>query len=453
MLGFRLFVAILLSASTTCAVAAKQDPHDSLVFAPGSPVGSRLQYGENVYPSDWSVAGHITESTREEDGLAGFKIVTLQEANEKLRKTAGDEFRELPCEFIGTTPIVTVFAQNGEKHRFLVDSGALQSYVKPSVAESLNNGLDVSFPMALQLTDHRWLHFKVGVDRNVAVLSGADPTFPADGILGMNALACLQLKLDYRHRKAWTRLSAKPLVSAEVSKALGASTKPSDVGSLDTIEMKRQESGRYAISVTLAAKTALVEIDTGANVIGLSPQAIVRLGLTRVGEGSVLVEHGTRSLSMFYAPSAEIGGIPLFWPVVREGVTQDPEVGGIGPSVLPHQEAVIDYPGRTFYTLKPSADEKVEQAASQLLSGVVRLEGKEVVLDVPDIVGKARAVLVKIQDEPVDSVVKEIRMLVMGDEKVRPRLLGVFKRLNTNGHIVIRQNGVERTVLTAESGG
>ncbi|MFX8922296.1 hypothetical protein ABTN04_19820, partial [Acinetobacter baumannii] len=73
-----------------------------------------------------------------------------------------DSFVEVPCEFDGTIPVVTAFAQNGERHKFIVDTGALSCYAKPAVAEALNRS-DNPFPMAVMLADHKWLHFKAEV--------------------------------------------------------------------------------------------------------------------------------------------------------------------------------------------------------------------------------------------------------------------------------------------------
>jgi len=433
---------------TTGVGAFGQDAHDPLVFGPGIPVGSRLQYGENVLPVDWSYQGNLSEAVTEDDGIPGFRIVTLLDAAIP-RNGSGEGFDHLDGDFIGTTPVVTAFAQNGEKHRFLVDTGALHSYIRPSVAEALNGGQDIPFPMALQVADHKWLHFKVEVDRNVAVLATPDPDFPVDGILGMNAIACMQLKIDYVHRKLWARLAKKPLDASQAATELGIGKSTVGKDPVKSVAMKRQASGRYAIEAILDGKVSLVEVDTGANVIGLSPSAISKLGMDHVGEGSVLVEAGTKSLATYLARSAKVDDISLIWPVIHQGQTQDQDVGGFGPSVFPHQAVIIDYPGSRLFTLTPTEDELVEQAVGQLISGVVRLEGKETVLDLPEIVGKSRAVLVKIQDQPVNLVIQEIRSLSKGDLNARARLIALYKQLNTNGHISIRQNGIEREVQTS----
>jgi hypothetical protein len=417
-------------------------------------IGSRLQYGINVVPSDWRLNGSLTERATSDEKLKGFRILTLARPGSapKGNDVDADAFVEVPCEFMGSTPVVTVFSQDGEKHRFTIDTGAVRSYMQVNLVRSLNAGGTGPVPLCFYLPNDKWIHFKGEFDPSIAVLAYPNPDFPVDGILGMNAISCLQLKVDYRARKLWARISSKPLEAKESLSELGVITASKAPSQLVTIPMRRLDSGRYAVDVVVGSNTLPVEIDTGASVLGLPPGLLAALHLERVGDAQVLVQNGPKQLSKYLAPDARIGGIKLLWPIIHEGADARAEVGGLGPSVLPHSQVLIDYPGLRLLTIQPTDDESVAQAAGQIIAGAVKLEHNEVVMDMPDVFGPSKAVLTKVQDRPVASFLSDLRLLNKGDAGARMRLLELYKSvIGPKGHITIRQNGAETTVEIGQS--
>jgi hypothetical protein len=447
-----MLLALLIAGFTRASMGINQDPHDPLIFGPGVSIGSRLQYGTNVVPADWAYTGTLAEKSSQDDKLEGFHILTLTKPEAKPAPLT-ESFIEVPCDFIGTTPVVAVFSQDGEKHRFTIDTGAVHTYMRATMAATLNFGRIDPLPLCLLLPSEKWVHFKAEVNRSIAVLAAPYPDFPADGILGMNALACLQLKIDYKRRKLWARISSKPLDVSQVSSELTPNVKSKTPAPVVAVPIKRQDSGRYSIDVSFGDKTLPLELDTGANLIGLAPSTISTLTLEKVGEGQVLIENGTRPLSKYLAPEAKVGDVRFRWPVVHEGADPRADIGGFGPSVLPHQTVIIDYPGRRLYTLKPTEDELVEQAAGQLISGIVRILPNGVILDMPDIVGPSKAVLTKIQDHPAATVIVDLRLLARGDSPARSRLVSLYKYLSSpKGKITILQEGKEIAIEIGVTG-
>ncbi len=425
-----------------------QDPLDPLVLGPGLMGGSRLQHGDNLFPSDWKVDGKLREISSVNLDIKGFQMVTLDKASATPKKSNQDSFQEIPCEFMGTTPLVTVFAQNGTKAKFAVDSGALKSYIQPALAQAWNRGNEAPFPMVLMLSPGSWVHFKTEVDRNVRVLAIPGPDFRAEGILGMNALSGLQLKVDYRHRKLWARLSPRPFEGSDAATELT----PGKLGTLKTVGLHHDISGRFALDATIGKEIVPLEVDTGANVLGLTSEVVKLLKLEKSGEGAVLVERGTRALDTYLAPPTVIGDIPLLWPVTHRADSDETKLGGFGPALFPHPVVIIDYPGLCLYTVSPTADETIAQALGQLISGVVRIEGTEVVLDLPDIVGKSRAVLVKVQDRPISTVLIDLRGVLSGKEQSRKSLENLFRQLTVGGHITIRQDQILKLIEISPAG-
>lgn len=404
-------------------------------------MGSRLQFGVNVMPSDWTYSGKLAETVTQDDRQSGFKFLNLSKPGGASKFEDG--FTEVPCDFIGTTPVVAVYSQDGQKHRFTIDTGALHSYMRPGMAQALSSGREDPLPLCLYLPPDRWIHFKAEVNRSIAVLANPGPDFPADGILGMNALACVQMKIDYKHRKLWVRASPQPMDTKSVSAELGASPN----AQVASIPLTRQDSGRYTVDVSLGGKSLPLEFDTGANVLGVAPSSLSDLKIDKVGGGQVLVENGNKLLAKYLATDAKVGDIKLLWAGVREGADPRAEVGGLGPSILPHQQVLVDYPGKCVYTLKPTEDELVEQALGQFVSGVARLQAGGVALDMPDVFGASKAVLTKIQDRTTTSVVADLRLLAKGDMAAQSRLLSLYKAVSASGgHISILQDGKDSTI-------
>ena len=438
--GLRLCVVLVALPRIS---SAAQDPSDPLVTARNMSGSSRLQFGKNILPADWSYAGKMAEAVTEDLSLPHFKIEYLSGPTASPGDTT-EGFEEVPCEFFGTTPIVTVLAQNGERHKFSVDSGALGSFIRPSIAERLNYGTNAPFPMVLQCGRHIWVHFRVGVNPRIAILSSENSGFPADGILGMNAIACMQLKIDYRKRKLWIRTNSSPLESPLVQKELPSSTYAV------TIPMTRQESGRYSIDTEVNGHPLPLEVDTGASIMGLGGRDATTLNLESVGTGDVLVEGGTRKLKRYLASSANLAGISFPWPIIHEAEMAESDIGGFGPSVLPHQTVIIDYPGLNLYTLRPNIDELVIQALGQLISGAVIFDNNGVLLDMPEVVGKSRAILTKIQNEPVGSVITTLRSWIAGQPEAKSKLMNLYRKLNSGGHLTIIQNGQTKLIETSQ---
>ncbi len=435
----------LLSPRRSLLAIHAQSPTDPLAYAPGMSVGARVQLGLNIFPSDWNYQGKLAEEVSEDRKLAGFRLLSV--SPKAVKVAAG--FTEIPCSFIGTTPVVTVFSQDGAKHRFTIDTGAVHSYMRSDMAASLNFGRTDALPLCLYLPEHKWIHFKAEVDRNLAVLASPSADFPVDGILGMNALACLQLKIDYRQRKMWGRVSATAFDTSAAGAALGLTV----ATTLVAIPMMKQDSGRYAVSASFGETTLPMEVDTGANVLGLGPKSIAKLTLNRVGGGEVLVENGTKLLSRYLAGDSNIGDVKFLWPVVHEGLDDSTEIGGFGPSILPHQVVIIDYPDRKLFTLKPTESELVEQALGQLISGVARIQGDSVLLDMPDIVGTSKALLMKIQNRTTASVLSDLRLWSKGVADARVRLLALYRQLGSpGGSITIIQDGMTKIIPIGPTG-
>ena len=434
--GFKLCAAI---AALACVGSASQDPSDPLLTAPNMVGGSRLQFGKNIFPATWSYAGKLKEPVSEDITLPNFKIEYVAGAKSNPGE-ATREFEEIPCEFFGTTPIVTVIAQNGERHKFSLDTGALSTYIRPAIAAKLNGGQLFPFPMVLQCGSHTWVHFRVGVSQSIAILRSDNLGFPADGILGMNAVACMQLKIDYQRRKLWARISSKPLEKSLIERELTSST-PSV-----SIPITKQDSGRYSIETQINGHALPLELDTGASIMGLNRHDAASLNLESVGSGAVLVEGGARTLKRYLATSVNLMALQFPWPIIHEADTSDSDIGGFGPSVLPHQTVIIDYPGLKLHTLIPTTDEWVTQALGQMISGTVAIDNNGVVLDMPDVVGKTRAMLTKVQAEPVASVIATLRSWISGNAAAKSKLLELYRQLNTKGRLTIVQGGETKLI-------
>lgn len=412
-----------------------QNPSDPLAFGPGMHVGSRLQYGLNVLPTGWTYTGTLAERSTVDTNLTGFQIIGVNRPDSGVKRDS-DKFDEVPCDFLGSTPVVTVFAQDGSRHKFSVDSGATHSYVQAALAQNLNFGREEPLPMCLYLPNDKWVHFKAEVDRSIAVLASSSEDFPVEGILGTNAISCLQLKIDYRAKKVWARVSSKSLDDKVIAEQLG--TRKS------LVPITRQDSGRYTVDVRFGAKTIPLELDTGASLIGLMPSTIKDLNLEKVGQAQVLVQNGTKTLSKYVATDVIVGDSKLLWPIIHEGFDARLSYGGFGPSMLPHQQVILDFPGLRMFVVKPTEAETIAQAISQLISNTVMLENGEAILDAPDIVGPARAAITKLEDQPIAAVILDLRKIAKGDSTARARILALCRALNASeGHFTIRQNGVE----------
>jgi len=325
--------------------------------------------------------------------------------------------------------------------------------MRATTARALNFGREDPLPMCLYLPNDTWIHFKSEVDRSIAVLAVPNPDFPVEGILGMNALECCQVKVDFKQRKLWLRVSPKALDVKPASTELGVGPTSQISNPIVTIPIKRRESGRFSLEASIGGKNVPLEIDTGANLIGLSPASIPALKLEKVGEGEVLVENGLKPLSKFIAPDTTVGEIRFLWPVVREGVDPKAELGGFGPSVSPHQVVIVDYPGLRLLTLRPTEEESVEQAMSQFISGTARIQKDMVLIDMPDVVGTARTVLKKIQNQTAATVLHDLRLLAKGNAQARLRLMALYKQVCARkGTITIEQAGTETTIEIGHSG-
>ncbi len=424
-----------------------QDPNDPLIFAPSVRMGSRLQFGINVVPADWRYQGKLAESVTEDDNLTGFRILKMLRTGSSSSPPARDDgaFSEVPCDFSGTTIVISAFSQDGQKHRFILDSGAVKSYVRATLPMEEGGGLRDALPLCLFLPADRWLNFIAAFDPSVGVLANPSPDFPFDGIVGMNAVSCLQLKISYSQRRLWARISSKPLDPKQAGSQLGLTAATMD--RLVAIPMTPQKTGRFSVDLDLAGKTVPMEVDTGASVLGVAPSALPQLPLEKVGRGSVLVQGGSQRLSKYLAPAARLGAISFLWPVVYEGTDPRAELGGIGPSMFPHHGVIIDYPGRRLYTLVPTADESVEQALGQLVAGVARIRPSGVLLDMPNVFGQSTTLLVKVQDKPTSVVLSDLRKLLKGDIAARSRLMDLYLQLNgPYGHITVSQDGAETTL-------
>lgn len=432
-----------ISITTPVVGSWSQSPTDPLVFGPGMRVGSRLQYGLNVLPSDWIAGGKPAETSSVDANLKGFQIITVSRPNSQAKRD-GNGFSEVPCDFLGTTPIVTVFSQDGSRHRFSVDTGAARSYLKPALAQSLNFGREDPIPMCLYLSAEKWVHFKAEVDRSIAVLSAQDSDFPVDGILGTNAIACLQLKIDYRARKLWARVSSKPTDDKQLATMLGGAASASR---LSSIPITRQDYGRFTIDVQFGARPVTLELDTGASLIGLLPDVIADLKLVKVGETQVLIQNGTRALSKYIANDVKVCESRLLWPTIHEGIDPHLKFGGFGPSTLPHKQVILDFPGLRMVTLSPTETELIESGLSQLLSSPVRFGTNEVTLDSGESTGEPKKVITRIQDKPISAIIQDFRLIAKGDLAAHNRILEICRALNTTlGHISIRQGGIESTI-------
>ena len=430
-----LFIALGVLTTVVGRPALKiQDPNDPLVFAPGMSIGSRLQFGINVVPADWIIAGKPSEPLTDKPGPNGYRTLELGSV-----KGASSGLSEIPCTFLSSTPVISLFSQDGKKHTFTIDTGALETYVRPEVAESLNQGSDDPFPMALQVGDKRWLHVKVQVDRHIKILSVSGPDFPVEGIMGMNAVAAMQLKIDYRHHKIWARIGTELPQPNLFKYEFGPSAK------VESLPIEHLASGRCAIHAQIDQHDVLLELDTGADLLGISTQTAKELKLRKVGEGDVLVQAGAHRMSLFLPKEFAIGPHSLLFPIVHEGLSQDSGLGGIGPSRLPGHVVVLDYPALRLYTAIATEDERVEQALGQLISGTVAFEKDEVILDMPSILGPGRVVLLKINEHSVYEVLKLLRKLVKNPQ-IENQVTDLFQDLNRHGTLTIRQAGSIKTV-------
>ena len=180
--------------------------------------------------------------------------------------------------------------------------------------------------------------------------------------------------------------------------------------------------------------------------MGINGHDAASLNLESVGSGAVLVEGGARNLKRYLATSVNLVGLQFPWPIIHEADTSSSDIGGFGPSVLPHQTVIIDYPGLRLHTLMPTTDEWVTQALGQMISGTVAIDNKGVVLDMPDVVGKTRAMLTMVQAEPVASVIATIRSWISGNAAAKSKLLELYRQLNTKGRLTIVQGGETKLI-------
>ena len=94
----------------------------------------------------------------------------------------------------------------------------------------------------------------------------------------------------------------------------------------------------------------------------------------------------------------------------------------------------------------PTTDEWVTQALGQMISGTVAIDNNGVVLDMPDVVGKTRAMLTKVQAEPVASVIATLRSWISGNAAAKSKLLELYRQLNTKGRLTIVQGGETKLI-------
>ena len=388
-----------------------------------------MQLGVNVIPSGWSVAGKLKESVQDQPGPEGFHTLTLVSS-----EGVADGFEELSCTFLNSTPVISLFSQDGKKHSFTIDTGALETYIRPEVAESINQGSDEPFPMALQIGKRRWLHVKAQVDRRIKVLTITGPDFPVDGIMGMNAVAAMQLKIDYRHHRVWARINTSPLTAESAGKEFGSRA------NVTALPIQKTETGRYTIEVQTTLHRLPLELDTGADLIGIGTQTAQEYKLRKIGEGDVLVQSGAKKMSVFLLEDFRLGPHQFLFPVAHEGPTQETGLGGLGPSRIPCPTVLLDYPNHVLYTANATEDEKIEEGLGQLISGTVHFEKDEVVLDMPTILGTERATLLKINDTSIYKVLEMLRKQLKEPTQTE-HLVKLFQALNHIGSLTYRQSG------------
>jgi hypothetical protein len=263
------------------------------------------------------------------------------------------QFERLPSHFAQPYVTVDVLTADNKTHPFLLDTGAVDSYVLDTAAGA--NGKRVAIRLGTKKT-------AINGEARVADASRIPPKIgsqPVEGILGLDVIKNLQIAIDYSAETVDVRLAMSPAPAPENSYS---------------VPLTRDTDRLYTIPVSIGPKWANLALDTGASTLLLNfkklqlPESQAKLPTSRVRTFDGPVESERRLL-----PSFSIGHSSLGFVVASASPWANSDDGTIGTSGLGSSRVMLDFPGRTLYFGIESPEAQIAGAASRILGVPVRL--------------------------------------------------------------------------------
>lgn len=335
------------------------------------------------------------------------------------------DFQAIPVRMSGGFIAAEVHTSDGSPHWFLVDSGSNASYV----AKTLANDSEIKHgDMQIRLDVGKAQVFGAAEPIDAARIPVGVGGLKTEGVLGINVLRYLQLRIDYDEQTVLARFGpALPWAGP----------------GHDTLIMNRDADNLYTLSGYLGGRAIRLCVDTGATALVLDPKKISMEALTKLTPTKINTFGGTLAADRFLIDRMKLGDVTSYWMIASKQPWSNADDGTIGTTLLGSSNVTIDFPGSCVYVGK---SDPMSQAASRILGLPVQVE--DTGLRFRDRVPESFRPWAKVKILAVRRTKPSDLVLALKDESAQgaKTIAEIFGEMRTPGLLTTERNGKRELV-------